>query len=96
MRSIDKIAIRSAKPMAAAELRTASLSTDERIDQRRAHIIDLARWLADVEEQGRTLGTLRASEQREYDRRNRVINDVLTPPTTLSRHAAQLRLLGRK
>jgi hypothetical protein len=65
-------------------------------EQHRAQIIDMAGWFNGIEQRtGRTLGTLLASEQREYDRRFRSIRDLESRiPKTDTPQAAQLRLLA--
>lgn len=63
----------------------------------RAQLIGLAQYLADCEANGRTLGSLLASEQREYDRRTRSIAAARkAEPTTHSLSAARLRLTSKE
>lgn len=92
MRPIDRLAIRSAKPLPPEELRGADADTLR--EQRNAHYVALARFMADCGVN--SVVGLKASEKREYDKRIkaiRAIDAVTTPSLTLN--AARLRLLNR-
>lgn len=92
MRIIDQLAIRSATPLPPEELRTADGPTLQ--EQRNAHFIALARFMADCGANG--VDDLKASQKREYDKRMRAINTIAAAtPSTSTLHAAKLRLISR-
>lgn len=97
MRLIDQIATRSAAPVPLEALRTANTPPEGMREQYRAHVIDMARWLAGINAEGRTVGSLRASEQREFERRRKVLADLLaaSTQTTLSLHQARWLLVPK-
>lgn len=101
MRLIDQIAAgetRDGINMRRSALRgeTPTIRTSAVADTR-AHIIGMAQFLANCEAQGRTLGGLLASEQREYDRRRRAIaTSQAAEPATHTVNAARLRLTSKE
>lgn len=93
MRIIDRLAIRSAKPLPPAAMRNAD-PTDVH-EQIRAHYIDLARYLADVGADPDMQG-LKASEARQARRRVAAIEALKAAiPSTSTTHEARMRLLRR-
>lgn len=94
MREIDRIAIRSAKPLPLEELRSASPDTLR--EQVNAHYIALAQFFAEAGVD--SVDALKASQKREYDRRCQVIAQIkagVPTNTSVSLAAARMRLLNR-
>jgi hypothetical protein len=88
------VALRSQPLLSVAEIRAFD-DADTTKGQHRAHIIDLARWFSTQTVSGSDAPTimrnLRASQQRAYDKRRAVIDEISALSTNAASAGAETR-----